>query len=71
MHDRRSDTRHTNDSRIAAARIAAGMSQAQLAERIGTTQQQLSRWETGARVPRVDVLKKIADALGVGVDVLI
>ena len=68
---RRSDTRHTNDSRIAAARIAAGMSQAQLAERIGTTQQQLSRWETGARVPRVDVLKKIADALGVGVDVLI
>ncbi|MCK6525300.1 helix-turn-helix domain-containing protein [Myxococcota bacterium] len=34
---------------LAAARIAAGYTQRQLAERLGTTTATVSRWETGER----------------------
>lgn len=61
----RSSPRHTNDSKIAAARIAAGITQAQLAEKLGVIQQQIARWETGESEPRTSTLKKIGEALGV------
>lgn len=50
-------------SPIAMARMAAGMTQAQLAEAIGKTQRDVSRWERGVCAPRADVLIGIAGAL--------
>lgn len=63
--------RHTNDSIIAQLRIKRNMTQAQLAEAIGVSQQQLGRWENGGRKPKLDALTKIAQALGVDLMTLI
>lgn len=57
--------RHTNDSRIAQARLAKGWTQGQLADAIGAKQSQIAGWETGARKPKVDALMRIADAMGI------
>lgn len=57
--------RHTNDSRIAQARLAKGWTQGQLADAIGVEQSQIAGWETGARKPKVDALMRIADAMGI------
>lgn len=63
--------RHTNDSRIAQARLAKGWTQAQLAEAVGVAKQHISRWEKGANKPSVAALVKIAGALGVDLMTLI
>lgn len=55
---------------IRRARTQAGLSQAELAERIGSQQVVISQWETGARVPTIDNLAHLADALEVSLDVL-
>ena len=57
--------------RIAERRQAAGLTQAQLAEKIGVVQVVVSRWETGERNPKLDALKHIAEACGCLVDDLI
>ena len=57
--------RRTNDSLIAQARLAKGLTQAQLAEAIGVKPTQIANWEQGARKPKVGALMKIADALGI------
>lgn len=57
--------RHTNDSPIAQARIAKGMTQQQLADAIGVKQSQIAGWETGARKPKIDALMRMADAMGI------
>ena len=57
--------RRTNDSLIAQARLAKGMTQAQLAEAIGVKPTQIANWEQGTRKPKVGALMKIADALGI------
>jgi len=49
---------------IAEARIARGLSQAGLAERIGTTQSAVSRWERGHDEPRLRTLDAILRACG-------
>lgn len=51
-------------SPIRAVRIAAGMTQQQLADALGVAQQSVTRWETGEREPRVSTLKRIAAVLG-------
>jgi len=56
---------------IAAARAAAGLTQAQLAERIGVSPVALSGWETGKHQPKLTYLKKIAEALGVDWETLL
>ena len=48
---------------IAEARQAAGMTQAQLAERIGQSQPNISGIERGDREPDVATLRRIAAAL--------
>lgn len=58
-------------SPITAARLAAGMTQGQLAEAVGCTQKDISRWERGVYSPRVDVLVKMAEVLGCSIDELI
>lgn len=49
---------------ILQARAAAGLSQAQLAKKIGTSQSMIARWESGAQVPSVSSLLRIAGATG-------
>jgi transcriptional regulator with XRE-family HTH domain len=48
---------------VAARRGALGISQAQLATLVGTTQSAIARLESGGRPPRIDTLLRIADAL--------
>ena len=50
------------------ARGLAGLSQAALASRLGTTQPVVSRWERGADVPRVDALARALQACGFETD---
>lgn len=56
-------------NRIRAARRAAAMSQVQLAEAIGVSQQSVQKWERGIG-PSRDKLAVIAGALGTTVAVL-
>jgi len=53
---------------IREARGYAGLTQAGLAARLGTTQSVISRWERGADIPRVDTLGRILQACGFEVD---
>jgi transcriptional regulator with XRE-family HTH domain len=45
-------------------RSAAGVSQTELAVRLGTTQSAVARWETGEVSPRLNTLERIAEACG-------
>lgn len=58
-------------SPITAARLAAGMTQAQLAASVGCAQKDISRWENGSRNPKTDSLQKIAQVLGCTMEDLI
>lgn len=58
-------------ARLRAARTAAGLSQRQVAEALGTTRQQLIRYESGAERPEVTRLAALAAAVGVGVGDLV
>ncbi|MEO1252625.1 MAG: helix-turn-helix domain-containing protein [Pseudomonadota bacterium] len=49
--------------RIRLARKEAGLSQAELARRIGVSQPAIATWESGVHDPRKVVLAKLADAL--------
>ncbi len=49
---------------ILAARLAAKLSQAALAQAIGTSQSRVSKWERGEETPRLDALRRIAKATG-------
>lgn len=50
---------------ILVLRTAAGMTQAELADRVGVAQAALSRYESGLREPDDGTLARLADALGV------
>lgn len=45
---------------IREARLTAGLSQAALAESVGTTIRSITNWETGVWHPRVNTLARIA-----------
>lgn len=49
---------------IRAARTEAGLSQIALAERLGTTQSAVSRWERGHEEPRLTTLSSILRSCG-------
>lgn len=51
--------------RIRAARHAAGLTQMELAERIGRDHRTVHRWEYAQRVPNLEDLLLLADALDV------
>ena len=49
---------------IRKTRNDKGMTQKELAERAGTTEVSVCRWENGNRTMRIDTFIRIADALG-------
>lgn len=57
-----------NGFRIREARLAAGMSQGQLARHINTSERNIVRWETSKNQPRVESVAAIAEATGRDVD---
>ena len=57
--------RHTNDSKIAQARLKRCMTQGQLAEAIGVKPSQIANWELGYRKPKMDALMRIGKALDI------
>jgi transcriptional regulator with XRE-family HTH domain len=58
-------------ARLRALREAAGLTQAELAHRVGERQTTLSLWERSGRSPRADALPKLARALGASVEALL
>lgn len=55
---------------IRQARSLAGLSQSELAARVGTTQPVVSRWERGSEVPRIDALARVLQACGFEADLV-
>ena len=49
---------------LIAARSRAGLSQAEVARRMGTTQSTVARLESGYRLPAMSSLQRYADAIG-------
>ncbi len=47
---------------LIAARVRAGLTQAELAQRMGTTQSAIARLESGVRLPSVKTLLRFAKA---------
>ncbi|WP_323032415.1 helix-turn-helix transcriptional regulator [Paracoccus sp. (in: a-proteobacteria)] len=56
---------------LKALRERSGLTQAELAQRVGTTQQTIARWEAGKAEPNLAALRDLAICLGTTVDGLI
>ena len=56
---------------IVLLRKEKGLTQAQLAEKLNYSDKAVSKWERGESLPDVDVLKSLAEILGVSVDYLL
>ena len=52
-------------------RELASISKVELAKQIGTSHQNISRWESGKVLPNIDFCVKLADFYGITVDELI
>lgn len=57
--------------RIVQLRSRLGLSQGDLASRVGSTRTQISKYERGAYEPKFDLLGRIAETLGTTTDFLI
>ncbi len=66
-----SPNRPKQGAHLLALRMAAGLSQTQLAKFLGVSQGNITFWEWSDKPPRGDVLPKMAKALGVSVDELL
>lgn len=51
------------------ARLDAGLTQQELAERIGTKQPAIARLENGSAAPSFDMLGRLAEALGISFEI--
>lgn len=58
----------TLGERLKILRIEAGLTQEELAQRIGLKKQNISRYENSHCEPNIRTAKKIADALGVSIE---
>ena len=54
--------------KLIVSRNKAGLSQMELAERLGVSRQAVSRWESGDTTPTMDKLKTLAKIYGVSLD---
>ncbi|WP_332252671.1 helix-turn-helix domain-containing protein [Streptococcus sp. OBRC6] len=52
------------------ARLKSGLTQKQVAERLGVAQAQYARWESGGKNPKDKTIAKLAEIFGVGLDYL-
>lgn len=50
--------------RIAEARLAAGKEQVEIAKALGAAASQVSEWETGAKLPQVNTVARVAEITG-------
>ena len=57
--------------RIADARHDLGLTQRELAERVGVTAQAVSKWERGSSCPDISILDEVANTLKVSVSSLL
>ena len=57
--------------KIKHLRTEKGITQKELANRLGTSQQNLAQYENGKRNPKLETVRKMADALGVYISDLI
>lgn len=55
---------------IKKARLDAGLTQKEVAEKLGVAQAQYARWENGGRNPKDETVKKLAEIFGVSFDSL-
>ena len=58
-------------TRLKLARLKAGYSQKDLADRVGVTPGSVSQWEVGRTFPSVKKLVKLADILNITVEEVI
>ena len=58
------DAQYAFARQVIAARIKEGMTQAELAKRIGTSQANISKLEHGTLNPSFDMARRVADGLG-------
>ncbi|MCB2015226.1 MAG: helix-turn-helix transcriptional regulator [Sphingobium sp.] len=65
------DMRKLVGENVKKARIAKGMTQEELAEKSGFSQQYISGLESGRRNPTIVTIYEIAQALGVSHEVLV
>lgn len=56
--------------RIREMRLAAGLTQAELAAKVKVNQTAVSQWERESVLPSCDKLPELADALGCSIDAL-
>jgi transcriptional regulator with XRE-family HTH domain len=56
---------------IRSARQKAGLSQTELAARLGSKQSVVSRWETGADEPRLSTLERVLRACGFSIALVV
>ena len=56
------------EEKLKQARKAAGLTQKDLAERIGVYAKDICRWETGERTPSIESFAKLCKALGASAD---
>ena len=69
---RTSDRRRpAQGARLVELRNAAGLSQRDLADILGVTQQAVAFWEYWNKPPRSDVLAKLAKVLGVSIETIL
>lgn len=59
------------DEKIFQCRKQSGLSQEELAERVGVSRQAVSKWELGTALPELDKLKLLAKTFGVSTDWLL
>lgn len=71
MPTRNTPRKRGNESPLTEARMAAGLTQTQLADKLGCRQKDISRWENGVRSPSLPYALALSDALGVPVADLI
>jgi len=57
-------------SLLKAWRVYLGLSQAELAEKAGSTQSQIANFENDKTIPRADTLLRLSNGLGVSADLL-
>lgn len=55
---------------IKKARLNVGLTQSEVAEKLGVAQAQYARWENGGRNPRDETVEKLAGIFGVSIDYL-